>query len=171
MRDLREIGIDGINLSLDTLDPHRFREVTRRDCLDAVLTTLREALANDIPLKINSVVLESTSDQEILDLATLAKTLPLTLRFIEPMPFSGGNGNRILEKGRLFARLQAILPSMVEEKQNQTTATRIFRLSGYFGKIWVISGYSRLFYNACCVSAPLVDPLQPVSDQAHAFSV
>ncbi|MEJ2228171.1 MAG: radical SAM protein [Alphaproteobacteria bacterium] len=149
MSDLREMDIGGINLSLDTLDPLRFQEITRRDHLDAVLTTLQEALTHKVPLKINCVVLESTSDQEILALATLAKTLPLTLRFIEQMPFSGGNGNRLLEKGRLLGRLGAILPAMAEEMQNQPTTSRIFRLPGYVGKIGVISGYSRLFCQTC----------------------
>jgi cyclic pyranopterin phosphate synthase len=149
MSDLREIGIDGINLSLDTLDPHRFQEITRRDHLDAVLATLREALTHKIPLKINCVVLASTSDQEILALATLAKTHPLTLRFIEPMPFSGGNSNRLLEKGRLLGRLEAILPAMAEEIYDQPTTARTFRLPGYIGKVGVIAGYSRHFCQTC----------------------
>ncbi len=149
MSDLREIGIGGINLSLDTLDPQRFQEITRRDHLDTVLATLREALAHQIPLKINCVVLESTSDQEILALAALAKTHPLTLRFIEPMPFSGGNSNRLPPKGRLLERLEAILPAMAEEIQNQPTTARTYRLPGYRGKIGVIAGYSRNFCQTC----------------------
>jgi cyclic pyranopterin phosphate synthase len=149
MRDLGEIGIGGINLSLDTLDPHRFQEITRRDYLDTVLATLQEALAHKIPLKINCVVLESTSDQEILGLATLAKTNPLTLRFIEPMPFSGGNGNQLLEKDSLLMRLQTLLPPMAEEMQDQPTTARTYRLPGYKGKIGVIAGYSRHFCQTC----------------------
>ena len=149
MSDLREIDIGGINLSLDTLDPRRFQEITRRDYLDDVLATLQETLACKIPLKINCVVLESTSDQEILKLATLAKTHPLTLRFIEPMPFSGGNGNQLLDKGSLLMRLQSILPPMAEEMQDQPTTARTFRLPGYIGKIGVIAGYSRFFCQAC----------------------
>lgn len=149
MSDLRDIGIGGINLSLDTLDPRRFQEITRRDHLDAVLATLREALAHKIPLKINCVVLESTSDQEILELATLAKTHSLTLRFIEPMPFSGGNGNRLLKKGHLLERLREIMPPMAEEMQDQPTTARTYRLPGYSGKIGVIAGYSRHFCQTC----------------------
>jgi GTP 3',8-cyclase len=149
MGDLEEISVNGINLSLDTLNPHRFQEITRRDHFDAVLATLQNALAYKIPLKINCVVLESTSDQEIKDLVMLAKALPLTLRFIEPMPFSGGNRNQLPEKGSLLMRLQTILPAMTEEKQDQPTTARIFQLSGYVGKIGIIAGYSRFFCQTC----------------------
>lgn len=149
LAELQEIGVAGINLSLDTLDPLRFQKITRRDYLEAVLATLQGVMVRRIPLKVNSVVLEDTSDREITSLAALAQKLPLTLRFIEPMPFSGGNNQRLQGNGHLLQRLQAILPTMTEEKSARPTTARIFHLPGFTGKIGVIAGYSRLFCETC----------------------
>lgn len=149
LAELQEIGVAGINLSLDTLDPLRFQKITRRDYLEAVLATLQGVMVRRIPLKVNSVVLEDTSDREITSLAALAQKLPLTLRFIEPMPFSGGNNQRLQGNGQLLKRLQAILPTMSEVKSARPTSARIFQLPGFTGKIGVIAGYSRLFCQTC----------------------
>jgi cyclic pyranopterin phosphate synthase len=149
LTDLQEIGVAGINLSLDTLDPLRFREITRRDYLDAVLATLQGVMAHRIPLKINSVVLEDTSDRDIMSLAELAQNMPLNLRFIEPMPFSGGNNRQLPANGRLLQRLRAVFPAMIEETSDRPTTARTFHLPGFAGRIGVIAGYSRLFCRTC----------------------
>ncbi|MFC1843778.1 GTP 3',8-cyclase MoaA, partial [Thermodesulfobacteriota bacterium] len=103
--ELSAIGIDGINLSLDTLDHKRFLEITRRDYLEAVLQSVHGILERDIPLKINAVVLRDTTDEEIVQLSQLARDFPITLRFIEKMPFSGTVRSEKLENGNLFKRL------------------------------------------------------------------
>lgn len=147
--ELKEIGIAGINLSLDTLDPKRFWQITRRDFLAGVLDTLHGALARDIPLKVNSVVLADTSDQELLSLATLAKNHPITLRFIERMPFSGTTRVEQIINGDLLSRLQHIFPALAEKQTSQPTTARIFSIPGFIGKLGLIQGYSRLFCQTC----------------------
>ncbi len=67
LNELSAMGIDGINLSLDTLDQKKFWKITRRDYLEAVLQTLHGALAWDIPLKINSVVLSILQKQALVN--------------------------------------------------------------------------------------------------------
>ena len=91
LEGLKEIGISGINLSLDTLDKNRFKEITRRDHLDKVLLTLYRSLELGIPLKINTVVMEDTGNDEITALVELVRDRKISLRFIERMPFSGGS--------------------------------------------------------------------------------
>ncbi|MDT8334413.1 MAG: GTP 3',8-cyclase MoaA [Desulfurivibrionaceae bacterium] len=149
LAELQEIGVAGINLSLDTLDPLRFKEITRRDYLESVLATLQGTLARRIPLKVNSVVLADTSDREILSLAGLAQKLPLTLRFIEPMPFSGACRSVGLENPNLLGRLRGIFPELTEQHQSLPTTARTFTLPGFLGKLGIISGYSRLFCTTC----------------------
>jgi GTP 3',8-cyclase len=149
LNDLQAIGVAGINLSLDTLDPLRFQEITRRDYLDAVLATLQGVVAHRIPLKINSVVLEDTSDREIMSLAELAQKLPLTLRFIEPMPFSGTCRSVELENPNLLGRLRGIFPELAEQRESLPTTARTFTLPGFSGKLGIISGYSRIFCTTC----------------------
>ncbi len=149
LNELEAIGLSGINISLDTLDRKRFWTITRRDYLEAVLQTITGVLERDIPLKINSVVLEDTSDAEIIQLAKLAKNYPITLRFIERMPFSGTTRLKKLENPNLAKRLHRILSSLNEETTSCPTTSRIFSIPGYVGKIGIIQGYSRSFCKTC----------------------
>jgi cyclic pyranopterin phosphate synthase len=147
--ELADLGIGGINLSLDTLDRRRFWRITRRDYLESVLETLHGIIERQIPLKINSVVLEDTSDQEIVRLCELVRKYPLTLRFIERMPFSGSSRSKKLLSGKLSDRLKKIFPSIEECAQGSPSTARIFSVPGYQGKLGIIEGYSRLFCTAC----------------------
>ncbi len=147
--ELSSIGLDGINVSLDTLDQKRFWKITRRNYLEAVLQTVHGALARDIPLKINSVILEDTSDDEIIQLAGLARDYPITLRFIERMPFSGTVRSEKLENGNLSLRLKSIFPAIEECTATLPTTARIFALPGYKGTLGLIQGYSRKFCETC----------------------
>jgi cyclic pyranopterin phosphate synthase len=146
--ELQDMRIDGLNLSLDTLDPEKFFKITRRDYLDSVLQTFHGAIKRNIPLKINSVVLDDTSDEEIINLAELAQNFPVTLRFIETMPFSGGNGLKKGKKGYLIKRLSGLF-DMKEVASEQPTTARIFELPGFAGRIGIIEGHSRKFCTTC----------------------
>lgn len=144
---LQEIGIDGINLSLDTLDRARFMAITRRDRLDQVLATFRGALARGIKLKINSVVDEDTGDAEIVALGDLACGNRLDLRFIEMMPFSG---SVFRPAGpALYDRLQRLFPGLSEIRQSEIATARRFSLPGFLGSIGIIEGHSRQFCARC----------------------
>ena len=147
--ELKDIGLGGINLSLDTQDPKKFWKITRRDYLPSVLQTLHGIIERKIPLKINSVILEDTSDQEILELAALAQQFPITLRFIELMPFSGTVRTKAIINGNLVKRLQRIFPLMTEIETDRPTTARIFSHQGYSGTLGLIQGYSRLFCKTC----------------------
>ena len=146
---LAELGIASINLSLDTLDPQRFWRITRRDHLEDVLLTLHEIIERQMLVKINSVVLTDTSDEEIISLAGLARKFPLSLRFIEKMPFSGVARPQKLVNGNLLQRLKRLFPNMEECLQGPPSTARIFSLPGYKGSLGLIQGYSRLFCSTC----------------------
>ncbi len=146
---LKEIGISGINLSLDTLDRARFKEITHRDHLDKVLLTLHRSLELGIPLKINTVVMEDTGDQEIIDLVELVRGQPVSLRFIERMPFSGGSAVVQESRQSLQERLRAIFPGLKDYNRGVAGTAREFQLAGYCGTIGVIEGRSRKFCATC----------------------
>ena len=147
--ELKDMQVDGLNLSLDTLDRNRFKRISRRDFLNSVLKTLHGTLAREIPLKINSVVLDDTSDEELVSLANLAEKFPVTLRFIETMPFSGTARSEKLVSGNLISRLQRIFPKIEEDPAVFPTTARLFTMPGYIGKLGIIQGYSRQFCSTC----------------------
>ena len=86
---LKSIGVKSVNLSLDTLDASRFFSITRRDEFSAVMNTFYELLKHGIEVKINAVVMDGKNTQDIIPLVELTKDLPVSVRFIEEMPFNG----------------------------------------------------------------------------------
>ena len=79
--DFQQCHLDGINLSLDTLDAETFRQLTRRDGLDKALQALDLAAASNIPLKINCVPIQGVNDQELPRIAELAREKVKAVRF------------------------------------------------------------------------------------------
>jgi GTP 3',8-cyclase len=78
------------HLSLDTLDPFKFELMTRRMGHDAVLRSLNMAVDSPaLETKLNAVVVKGLNDHEVLDFVGLTKDKPLSVRFIEFMPFTG----------------------------------------------------------------------------------
>lgn len=145
---LQKIGISGINLSLDTLNRHRFWKLTGHNSIDRVMATFFGALERTIPLKINTVVLHDTTDHDLLDMVDLARQYPVTVRFIEPMPFSGGNGIKNGRSGDLAKRISRLLP-LNEINLTEPTTARLFTLPGHTGMIGIIEGHSRKFCSSC----------------------
>lgn len=85
--ELQAAGLSRVNFSLDTLDARRFYYITKSHEWQEVLHGIHKALELTMaPVKINMVVIKGVNDQEILDFARLAYTLPLHVRFIEYMP-------------------------------------------------------------------------------------
>lgn len=149
LQRLKDLPVSGINLSLDTLDKERFRTITRRDRLDDVLRTLYGALDLGIRVKVNSVVSEETSDQEIFDLGRLAEKNRLSIRFIEKMPFSGGRNSGQRPDYGLPARLQRLFPELTQRSQETVSTAKEFEVAGYVGTLGVIEGSSRNFCSSC----------------------
>jgi cyclic pyranopterin phosphate synthase len=147
--ELVGLRLAGINLSLDTLDQQRFWRITRRDYFDRVMLTFNGILALQLPLKINSVVLNDTEDLDFISLADFARQFPVTVRFIEMMPFSGASRPGNLMNGNLLQRLQRLFPGLAEEEQSVPSTARIFSVPEYKGKIGIIEGYSRHFCATC----------------------
>jgi len=147
---LKEIGISGINISLDTLRPETFVKISRRPELHRVLASIEALLAAEIPLKINAVILPEINDDEIADLAKLAAKWPVTVRFIERMPFNG-DGRDISGGGdgrSLLVALQKNFPEMSPLANNSGTAN-LYQVPGFQGNIGIINAYSRQFCSRC----------------------
>jgi len=84
---LEEAGLSRLNISIDTLDPERFQELTRRDRLIDVLAGIEAARRSSLrPLKLNAVVMRDVNDDEIVDLVEFAIEHEAQMRFIEHMP-------------------------------------------------------------------------------------
>lgn len=89
---LADAGLRRLNISIDTLDRDRFRELTRRDRLDDVLAGIAAAAGSGLrPLKLNAVAMRGVNDDELVDLVAFALDHGAELRFIEQMPLDAGH--------------------------------------------------------------------------------
>ena len=86
-RGLKQVGLKRVNISLDTLEPGLYRQITRCGDLDAVLYGIDAALDNNLePVKLNVVLMKGVNESEVLDFLRLTLEKPLHVRFIEYMP-------------------------------------------------------------------------------------
>ncbi|MCI5511025.1 MAG: GTP 3',8-cyclase MoaA [Eubacterium sp.] len=150
MDELVSAGIDGINISLDTLNPQLFEKITRRNGLEDVLQGFHKALEYpQIPLKINCVPM-GIEDQNITDMAMLAKKYPVHVRFIEMMPiglgkqYEGQSEEAVLRELKLrFGECQN------SEKAPGNGPGHYYQFEGFCGKIGFISAVSHKFCDSC----------------------
>ncbi|WP_346318505.1 GTP 3',8-cyclase MoaA [Chitinophaga sp. YIM B06452] len=148
---LQKLGIRKVNLSLDTMQAERFRQITRRDQFAAVMQTLHTLLEHDMDVKINMVVMNNVNTDELAAFTALTEQYPLSVRFIEEMPFNGqGNGfsgiqwnyRRILDYiGKTFP-LQKLPDAPGSTSLN-------YSIPGHKGNIGVIPAFSRTFCGTC----------------------
>jgi len=149
---LKKMGIHSINLSLDTLDRDRFFFITRRDEFAKVMETMQAAISHEIPLNINTVVMDGKNLEDIIPLVQLTKDLPVTVRFIEEMPFNGEGSHYPILKYDHAAILELIKESYPEIRKiadaPHSTAYH-YQVPGHQGKIGIIAAYTRSFCGTC----------------------
>ncbi|HET7360707.1 MAG TPA: radical SAM protein, partial [Salinimicrobium sp.] len=91
LENLKAAGVRSLNISLDTLNPKTFKKITKRDNFQRVWDNILLLLKEGFRVKINAVGIEGVIEKEILDFVEITRNLPLHVRIIEFMPFSGNN--------------------------------------------------------------------------------
>jgi molybdenum cofactor biosynthesis enzyme MoaA len=150
--DLAALGVRSVNLSLDTLDRDRFRQITRRDELPAVLKTLDLLVKACIHTKINAVVMEGQNTQDLISLANLTRALPVDVRFIQEMPFNGaGSHYPVLNwtYRRIVDELRAHFPTLQKRSDSLFSTSMAYEVPGHMGTLGVIAAFSRTFCGTC----------------------
>jgi cyclic pyranopterin phosphate synthase len=147
---LQAAGLDRLNISLDSLDPERFAEVTLSHVYHRVLEATHLALNAGFPVKLNCLLLKGLSEDEVLQFAALARRYPLDVRFLEFMPLCGANWNTANFVPINWARtLIAGHFDLAAEEERQDRPAQTFRLKDGRGKIGFIGSISEPFCNAC----------------------
>ncbi|MCC8409454.1 GTP 3',8-cyclase MoaA [Mucilaginibacter sp. UR6-1] len=149
---LKEMGIRKINISLDSLDPVRFFSITRRDCFQQVYKGIFDLLQNGFEVKLNCVVAENKNVEDIMPFVKLTKDYPLSVRFLEEMPFNGSaesNERMMWDHQRIYDHIRlheaAIIPLI--DPVNSTSVN--YRVNGYQGTFGIIPSFSRTFCGTC----------------------
>lgn len=143
-------GIQSVNVSLDSLKPHKNAIITGRSHFGRVWQNIHLLLENHFRVKINTVVMKGVNESEIPDFIEWTRELPIEVRFIEFMPFSGNHwsSSKVFSHDKILELISGHhdfikLPDKIHD------TTKKFQIPGYRGSFAVISSMSHPFCAGC----------------------
>lgn len=151
--ELRDAGLDRVTVSCDSLIKHRFKEMTLRDALDEVLEGLRVSAELGLtPVKINTVVLRDTNEDEVANFAQLARDTGYEVRFIEYMPLDAQDdwsAQGVVPGAEILERIAEEF-ELVADTDNQPEPSTPFRFAdGAPGRVGIIPSVTQPFCDSC----------------------
>lgn len=145
--ELKNAGIDAVNVSLDSLDRERYEKITGRDVLGEVIKGIDRA-SEIMPVRINSVLIRGENDSEAENLIYFAKDRRVDVRFIELMPFSstGENEKLIIKADEILNAFPFLKPA---KPKKENSVAKYYEADGFLGKIGFITPVSDKFCESC----------------------
>jgi GTP 3',8-cyclase len=149
--ELQQVGVQRLNVSLDSLRPEVFARITRSGDLARVLAGIAAADAAGLPIKINMVAMRGVNDSELADFAALTLTRNCSVRFIEYMPaIQDRNWQALVVPGtEILDRLARDFTFTPVIRGELAGPAREFRIAGARGNIGVITALSGHFCEDC----------------------
>jgi GTP 3',8-cyclase len=155
--ELAAAGLRRVNVSLDSLRPDVFEQLTRRPDLDLVLAGIDAALAAGLgPVKVNCVVMRGVNDDEVVDLAAFGREKGIGLRFIEFMPLDadgGWNLDQVVSAREILERIDAVFPLDLDARARHDDAhiepAARFEYRDGGGDVGVIASVTEPFCGNC----------------------
>ena len=150
MDDLKDAGVDGINISLDTLDPDRYALVTGGGRLDRTLQAIDLASGSGIRTKVNCLIQKGFNEDEILRLASFAFRKGIFMRFIELMPVGIADPSQGISNEWVLLRLTQQWPDLTPDTGRYGNGPAVYyRRPGIPGGIGLISAVHQAFCATC----------------------
>ncbi|MBF2084710.1 GTP 3',8-cyclase MoaA [Thermoleptolyngbya sp. C42_A2020_037] len=151
---LAAAGLRRVNISIDTLNPEKFQQITRWGKLDDVWRGMQAAADAGLRVKLNAVVVRGFNDgQDVVDLARLTYEFPWQVRFIEMMPFGEVSGfqqqNTVSEDELLGVIGQHLQPPALLNQGELDGEARLYQLPGALGTLGFISSVTKPFCAGC----------------------
>ena len=148
--ELKEIGIDGINISLDTLDPEKFTYITGGGLLERTMNAIDISAASGIRTKVNCVLQQGFNHEEIYDFAGLAFSKGIDVRFIELMPIGAGDKDLGISNDYVLKKLIDRWPDLEPDDSVHGNGPAVyFHRPGAQGGIGFISAIHGVFCSSC----------------------
>lgn len=149
---LKDAGLQRVNVSIDSLDPQKFRRLTRWGSLDEVWNGILAAEAAGLtPMKLNAVVVNGYNEDDVVDLAALTIDHPWQMRYIEMMPFAGVTDlqkSQVVTAAQIQAKIEARFGAL-EATGKYDGEARIYHIPNAQGTIGFISSVTVPFCSAC----------------------
>ncbi len=151
--DLAKAGLKRINVSMDSLNPGKYKQITGGDYLRHVWDGIRETeLVGLNPIKINTVVIKGVNDDEVVDFAKITLDKPYKIRFIEFMPtamIESWSKDRFLPSIRIRELIERFGKLYPVVEQDSSKPARGFRFRNGIGNVGFISPISHHFCSSC----------------------
>jgi cyclic pyranopterin phosphate synthase len=147
---LQAAGIKSINISLDTLQREKFQLITGRDLFHKVHDNIAALMQRGFKIKLNVVVVKGLNEQEILEFVSLTKDQPITVRFIEFMPFDGNkwNSDKLVTWQEMLQQIEnKHLLTPIVTSVNDTS--KYYAVDGHQGNLAFITTMSAPFCSTC----------------------
>lgn len=152
LHDLKALGIKTVNLSLDTLDKKKFHQITKRNEFEAVMSTLNRMIELDFEVKINAVIMDGQNTDDIISLTDFTKNNPVSVRFIEEMPFNGhGANSQVLawDYVKILEEIKTKYTDIQKIKDKSYSTSYNYQIPNHQGSVGIIAAYSRTFCGSC----------------------
>ena len=150
VQEIHDKGLTSMNISVDSLDPDVFREMTRGGDIQVVLRVIEDALDAGIRVKINAVPVRGLNDAGLMQVAELARTKGICVRFIELMPLGCGKDLTPIPTDEMIARCRETFGEMQEDDTlHGYGPARYLRPKGFVGSLGFISPLSHEFCSSC----------------------
>ncbi|MBU3821656.1 GTP 3',8-cyclase MoaA [Flavobacteriaceae bacterium XHP0103] len=151
---LKATGVNKVNISLDSLDKDKFKHITRRDQFEKVYKNIFLLVKEGFKVKVNAVLIKGFNDNEIIDFINFTKDLPISVRFIEFMPFDGNKwdmSKMVSYKEVMDAVNASSFPTdHIERLQDAPNDTsKNYKIKGYKGSFAIISSVTNPFCDSC----------------------
>ncbi len=147
---LKHPHIKGLNISIDSLDPELFKDITRRDEFKIVHENIMLSIKKNIPIKLNMVVMKGINDHEIIDFVNFGMEHGVEMRFIEAMPFNENDGNRdvFMSHDEILERITGHFRSIKKVNETSSSSSIKYVVDGTT-KIGIIPAYTRSLCGSC----------------------
>jgi cyclic pyranopterin phosphate synthase len=150
---LKANGVKSINVSLDSLNREKFKEITRRDEFEKVYKNILLLVSEGFKVKLNAVLIKDFNDNEIIDFINFTKDLPISVRFIEFMPFDGNKWDmkKMVSYKEVMEYVNAhFSEAEIERLQDAPNDTsKNYKIKGYKGSFAIISSVTNPFCDSC----------------------
>jgi len=150
---LKQSNIKKINLSLDTLIASKFHSITLRNQFEKVIDNLHLLLNNNFQVKVNVVLMKGFNENEIIDFIKLTEFLPLSIRFIEFMPFAGNEWDRskMVSQNEILSQVEESfsLDKIQKLEDEKHFTARTYKIKGFQGDFGIISSITNPFCDGC----------------------
>jgi molybdenum cofactor biosynthesis protein A len=150
---LKECNVRSINVSLDSLDAVKFKEITRRNDFEKVYKNIMLLIDEGFNVKLNAVLINGFNDNEIIDFIEFTKELPISVRFIEFMPFDGNQW----DKAKMVSYAQVMeyvnsnydVDKVIRMQDAPNDTSKNYKIEGYKGSFAIISSVTNPFCDSC----------------------